>query len=67
MANIYKIKSSCINENIILECANEIKNGSVIIFPSDTCYMLSSLAFDEEASNKIFEIKIEIKIKLYLF
>ena len=49
--NIYEIKK------LIAEAAEEIKNGNVIAFPTETVYGLGANALSKEAVKKIFEIK----------
>ena len=42
---------------IINEAAQIIKNGGIVAFPTETVYGLGADAFNEEACNKIYEIK----------
>jgi len=44
------------HENIEL-CANEIKNGNLVAFPTETVYGLGTNALDEKSVTKIFSIK----------
>ena len=46
-----------IPDDIIKKCANSIKEGNIIIYPSDTCYMFSADAFNKKAVDKIYELK----------
>jgi L-threonylcarbamoyladenylate synthase len=54
--------STCYNENELNEetlnkIADSIKDGKVIIFPTETVYGIGVNGFDEEAIKKIYEIK----------
>ena len=52
----YKIFSCC-NEEAISECASIVKNGGVIVFPTDTIYGIGCSPFDDSAVERIFRIK----------
>lgn len=54
---ILKINLDRPEKEAIGEAAEAIKNGKVIIYPTDTVYGLGANAFDEDAIKKIFEIK----------
>jgi len=41
----------------IKKAARIIKNGGVIVYPTDTCYGLGTSAFDEKAIKKVYKIK----------
>ena len=46
-----------INEEKLKEAANVIKNGGVVVFPTETVYGIGVNAFDENAVKKLYEIK----------
>lgn len=46
-----------VDEKEIKEIATEIKKGKIVIFPTETVYGIGTNALDEQACNKIFEIK----------
>jgi len=46
-----------INETKLKESANVIKNGGVVVFPTETVYGIGVNAFDENAVKKLYEIK----------
>ncbi len=46
-----------IDEDVILEAGNVLKNGGLVVFPTETVYGLGANALDEEAVKKIFEAK----------
>ena len=45
------------NEENIVKCAEFIKNGGIVAFPTETVYGLGACAFDEKATEKIFVAK----------
>ena len=45
------------NLNKIKEAAEEIKNGNIVLFPTETVYGIGANALDEKAVNKIFITK----------
>lgn len=47
----------------IEKIAEEMKNGKVVIFPTETVYGIGTNAFDEKACTRIFDIKGRIKEK----
>ena len=54
--------STCYNENELNEetlnqIADSIKDGKVIVFPTETVYGIGVNGFDEDAIKKIYEIK----------
>ena len=51
------LKEEQIDETTIEEIANTIKEGKLIIFPTDTVYGIGTNAYNEEACKKIYEIK----------
>lgn len=61
MAKILKIYPDNPQENLIEEVVRSLKNGGIIIYPSDTIYALGCNIFDIRAMEKLAQIK---KIKL---
>ena len=51
------LKEEQIDETKTEEIANAIKEGKLIIFPTDTVYGIGTNAYNEEACKKIYEIK----------
>lgn len=51
------IKEKEIDENTLLEIANGIRNGKIVVFKTDTVYGIGTNAFDEEACKNIYKIK----------
>lgn len=45
------------NENQLKEAANQLRNGDVVAFPTETVYGLGADATNEEAVNRIFRAK----------
>lgn len=56
MTEIYDWKNG-IDQNELEKCANCIKKGGIIIFPTDTVYGIGCNVWNEEAIKKVFEIK----------
>jgi L-threonylcarbamoyladenylate synthase len=52
----------CNERNVITKCVSIVKNGGVIVFPTDTLYGLGCDPYNEKAVEKIFEIKNRDKI-----
>lgn len=46
-----------INDNELTEVSNCLKNGGLVIFPTETVYGIGAIASDEIAVNRIFEAK----------
>ena len=61
MAKILKIYPDNPQENLIDDVVRSLKNGGIIIYPSDTVYALGCNIFDIRAMEKLAQIK---KIKL---
>lgn len=57
MAKIVKIYPENPQENLIQEVVNCLKNGGIIIYPSDTVYALGCNIFDIKAMEKLAKIK----------
>jgi len=51
------IKEKDIDDNIMIEISNAIKDGKIIVFKTDTVYGIGTNVFDEEACKKVYEIK----------
>ena len=51
------LKENQIDETKINEISNAIKEGKIIILPTDTVYGIGTNAYDENACKKIYEIK----------
>jgi L-threonylcarbamoyladenylate synthase len=54
---ILKIEEDNIDENLINEAVDKIKNGGLVAFPTETVYGLGANGFDESAAKKIFIAK----------
>lgn len=54
---IYKITEDNMNIDIIVEAGDVIKNGGLVVFPTETVYGLGANALDEDAVKKIFQAK----------
>ena len=50
-------------ENILKNLGNNLKNGAIGIFPTDTVYGIGCNAFDETAIRKLFDLKSRDYIK----
>lgn len=61
MAKIIKIHPNTPQEHLIEEVVNALRNGKLIIYPSDTVYALGCNIFDVRAMEKLAQLK---KIKL---
>lgn len=57
MISKYSNQINEIKENEIIEAAEEIKNGNLVLFPTETVYGIGANATDENAVNKIFVAK----------
>ncbi len=57
------IKREEINDNIILEVANALKKGRLVVFPTDTVYGIGTNAFNVKSCEKIYEVKKRDKCK----
>lgn len=51
------LKGEDLKEAEILEISNAIKNGKLVVFPTDTVYGIGTNAYDENACKRIFEAK----------
>lgn len=57
MISKYSNQTKQINEKEIKEAAEYIKNGEIVLFPTETVYGLGANAMNEQAVKKIFEAK----------
>lgn len=56
MTKIYNWKNMIIPEELN-DCVSTIKNGGIVIFPTETVYGIGTNAFCEQSVKKIYEIK----------
>ena len=54
---IKKIDENCIDQEIMNEAGELLKNGALVAFPTETVYGLGANALDEKASAKIYAAK----------
>lgn len=52
-----------INNVTIIEISNALKEGKLVVFPTDTVYGIGTNAYNEEACEKIYEVKGRPKYK----
>lgn len=57
MTKIFHMESNNIDEKMINNAADAIKNGQLVVFPTETVYGLGANAFDVEAVSKIYIAK----------
>lgn len=57
MTLLYKTDPESVDINVINECAEIIKNGGIVAFPTETVYGLGASAFDIKACEKIYTAK----------
>jgi L-threonylcarbamoyladenylate synthase len=60
-ANYLKFK--CGEYNAIESCANIVKNGGVIVYPTDTVYGIGCDPFNEKAVDRVFFVKRRVPEK----
>ena len=68
----YSMKIIKINEDIpesdkIEIARNVMKQGSIIVYPTDTVYGIGANIFDEKAILKVFSVKKGLKINHYQY
>lgn len=51
------IKEKDINSEVILEVSKALKEGKLVVFPTDTVYGIGTNAYDGEACERIYEVK----------
>jgi len=56
-AKILKVDSNNPELDVIVEAADIIKGGGLVIYPTETCYGLGANALDESAVKKVFVVK----------
>lgn len=59
----YLKKEDLNNNDTILEVANALKQGKLVIFPTDTVYGIGTNAYDSNACEKVYEVKGRPKYK----
>jgi L-threonylcarbamoyladenylate synthase len=57
MVKIIKVDSKNPDKKVIEKAASIIKNGGVVVYPTDTLYGLGVNALDKKSVQKVFEIK----------
>lgn len=57
------LKKEEIDNFVILQIANALKEGKLVVFPTDTVYGIGTNAYDEDACEKIYEVKGRPKVK----
>ena len=57
------IKKENIDEDVILEVGHALKEGKLVVFPSDTIYGIGTNAYLESACEKIYDVKGRPKYK----
>ncbi len=63
---IYKISEDTPDEHMLVECADIIKNGGLVAFPTETVYGLGANALDDDACKKIYQAKMRPQDKALL-
>ena len=51
------IKKDEINDMAIIEIANALRDGKLVVFPTDTVYGIGTNAYDGNACQKIYDVK----------
>ena len=51
------LKKEEIDDNAIFEVANALKEGKIVVFPTDTVYGIGTNAYDKDACERIYEVK----------
>lgn len=54
---IFDLSSNCADTSVLSECANIIKRGGLVAFPTETVYGLGADATDKDAATKIYTAK----------
>lgn len=60
---VYNVFDNCINAPYIKECAEILKNGGTVAFPTETVYGLGADAFNVSAVEKIYVAKNRPPVK----
>ncbi|MCI8654540.1 MAG: threonylcarbamoyl-AMP synthase [Clostridia bacterium] len=50
-------KKEDLNDDIIQEVANGLKEGKLVVFPTDTVYGIGTNAYNDNACKKVYEVK----------
>jgi len=56
-------KKEELDNNAILNISNALKEGKLVVFPTDTVYGIGTNAYDEDACERIYEVKGRPKYK----
>ncbi|PMP87736.1 MAG: threonylcarbamoyl-AMP synthase [Caldisphaera sp.] len=54
---VIKVDIDCPSKEVIKEVAEVIKNGGVVVIPTDTVYGLTADPFNEKAMRRVYEVK----------
>lgn len=57
------LKKEEIDDDAIFEIANALKEGKLVVFPTDTVYGIGTNAYSKDACEKIYEVKGRPKYK----
>lgn len=57
------LKEDKIDNSTIMEISNALKEGKLVVFPTDTVYGIGTSAYNKEACDKIYEVKGRPKYK----
>jgi L-threonylcarbamoyladenylate synthase len=57
------LKFKCDEDNAIENCANIVKDGGIIVYPTDTVYAIGCNPFNDKAVEKIFHLKRRVAEK----
>lgn len=60
---ILKINSKNPDPNTITQAKEYLKQGKIIVYPTDTVYGIAANAYDESAVSKVFDTKKRLKTK----
>lgn len=52
-----------IDEKTLKKIAHDIKNGALVVFPTDTVYGIGTNAYLESACQKVYEVKMRPQVK----
>lgn len=67
MVEIHKIDDYQLDEKLVIEAADILRKGGVIVYPTDTIYGLAADIMNKEAVSRIFRIKKVSRHKLLSF
>lgn len=57
------LKEKEIDNSAIIEISNALKEGKLVVFPTDTVYGIGTNAYDNKACERIYEVKERLKNK----